>query len=126
VHELPQQGREDKASLNDAAAAVYVVWKSSFIMRVKSIKMTWSSTLTPGTHIAKRMDLDHVHVMRQGSELRGQWVTELVNIQELAKRHYPNEKNFPIALALMSDGDDTKSASSGDYAAFEMCRKVIP
>lgn len=124
VHQLPLGAHEGQSSINDAGAAVYVIWKSSFVMRVKSIKMTWSSTLKPGTHIVKRLGYDHVHVLQSGPELKDQWVTEVVNLQELAKRYYPDEKDPPIALALMSDGDNTKSPSSADYAGFEMCRSV--
>jgi hypothetical protein len=121
VRELPMGGSEDRSSTNDAGAAVYVIWKASMMMRVKSIKMTWSSTLTPGTHIVKRFGLDHVHVLRQGPALKNQWVEESIDLQELAKLYYPEEKNLPIALAIMSDGDNTESPSAADYADFELC-----
>lgn len=123
VNELPQNGDESKSSVNDAGAAVYAIWKASFVMKVKSIKMTWSSTLPIGTHIPKRLNLDHVHVLQSGDEKKGQWVEQTVNIRDLAKEYYPKETANPIAIAVMSDGDDTKSPSAGDYARFTLCKK---
>jgi hypothetical protein len=121
VNELPNGGDERHSAVNDAGAAVYVIWKARFPMRVKSIKMTWSSTLPIGTHVAKRFDLDHVHVLQSGPQQMSQWISQAVNIRDLAKTYYPKEKENPIAIAIMSDGDDTSSPSSADYAQFELC-----
>ena len=125
VNALPIGGDERYSAVNDAGAAVYVIWKARFPMRVKSIKMTWSSTLPVGTHIVKRFDLDHVHVLQSGPLQINQWITQAVNIRDLSKSYYPSEKENPIAIAVMSDGDDTSSPSSADYAQFELCSEKL-
>jgi hypothetical protein len=123
VHELPKNASED-SSRNDAAASVYVIWKSSLIMRVKSIKFTWSSTLAAGTHLKKRFDNDHVHVLRSGESGKGEWITESINVRELAAKYHPGENDPPLGIAVLTDGDATQSPASADYADFVACRQA--
>jgi len=119
--ELPKNAREDKSSTNDAAASLYVIWKSSVIMRVKSLKFTWSSTLAPGTHISKRFGQDHVIVLRGPESPTGQWIEESVNVRELATQHYGKDPGNPVAIAILTDSDDTKTTAKADYGKIEFC-----
>jgi hypothetical protein len=122
AQELPTNASEADGSRNDAAASIYVIWKANFVMRVKSLKFTWSSTLPTGTHLKKRMGNDHVLVRQSGPEAKGRWMTETVNVAELGTEAFPSEKDSPIGIALLTDGDATDSPSAADYGRFELCR----
>ncbi len=123
---LPEGAREDQSSKNDAAAALYVIWESSFVMRVKSIKFTWSTLLSKDTHVSKRMGHDHVHVLRDSTDFKGDWVEELVNVKELARKYYKKDVKNPVALALLTDSDQTKGIAAADYGKIVACREKTP
>lgn len=123
AQQLPEGGNEDKSYANDAGASLYVIWESSFVMRVKGIKFTWSSTLPPGSHISKRMGHDHVHVMNSGTDKLGQWQTHRVNIKNLFMKYFgKSESEKPVAIAILSDADATESVAQADYANVKACR----
>jgi hypothetical protein len=129
ARQFPKGGNEKYIRTNDAAAAVYVVWKASSLMRVKSIKFTWSASLDVGTHISKRFALDHVHVMQnQTSAKTGKWIEETVDVRALFRKYYnPTDGKLeqPIAIALLTDSDNTNSVAEADYDDFVLCRGAM-
>ncbi len=126
--QFPKGGNEKYIRANDAAASVYVVWKASSLMRVKSIKFTWSSTLDVGTYISKRFGLDHIQVLQNQRKNVGQWVEQTVDVRGLFRKYYEPEDGKlarPLAIAVLSDADATDSVAEADYDDFTLCRGTI-
>lgn len=129
VHQLPRLANEKYIRTNDAAASVYAVWDANSLMKVKSIKFTWSSALAPGTHLVKRFGFDHVQVLREGHTKVGEWREETINLKSLHREYFELKNDeivpSPLALAILSDGDSTSSTVAADYADFVLCREAI-
>lgn len=127
---LPKGASEKYIRTNDAAASVYVIWPASALMRVKSIKFTWSASLDEGTNFSRRFGLDHVHVLRNPKSALNEWRTEKVNVLELYKKYYGVKANQPIekpiAVAVLTDSDATDSHAEADYDDFYLCENNKP
>lgn len=127
--QFPKNANEKYIRSNDAAAAVYVIWKASAIMKVKSIKFTWSSTLDAGTEVSKRFGLDHVRVLQNQKSEVGEWIEETVDVRALFQRFYEvgaDALEAPLAIAVLSDSDATKSTAEADYDDFTLCQGAAP
>jgi hypothetical protein len=122
VRQFPDGSDERKTKANDSALAVYVVWPHS-PMTVKSLKYVWSAVAPVGTALESSQGLTKVRVVRSGTEPRGAWVEEQVNVVEDYRRAF-GETVVPKAagIAVLTDADDTRSSASGDYADFRRCR----
>lgn len=124
AHTLPTDGHEGESSRNDAAASIYVIWKSSFVMRVKSIKFTWSSTLPVDTHLSKRLGHDQVHVVDSGVDKLGEWQTHRMNVRDLFLDYFKKDKiETPVAIAILTDADGTDSDAVADYGTIKICKE---
>lgn len=124
--QLPKDANEKYMGSNDAGASVYVIWKANFVMKVKSIKFTWSSSLDIGTHVSKRFGLDQVQVLQNQKSKLNSWVEQTVDVRSLYKSYFEDGKDKvaqPIAIAILSDADATKSTAEADYADFYLCRE---
>lgn len=119
VHSIPEGGNEDSKNLNDVAASVYVVFDLGRVLFKKapmSIRYTWSSTLPVGTELSKFFGNQKIVVVASGKEDFGEWVSFERNIVEDYERLFgetPPEK--PLALLILSDGDDTGEFIEADY-----------
>jgi hypothetical protein len=62
-------------------------------------------------------------VLRSGTEKKGAWTEERVNVLENFKKFF-DETETPKAsgIAVLTDSDDTKSTAQGDYANFRVCK----
>lgn len=124
IHELPIGGNEDNDDRNDVAASVYVVFDMGRVLfrKVpKSIRYTWSSSLPAGTELSKFFGNQKIVVMGSGQEGLGEWHTFERNIVEDYKRLFGDAPpETPIALLVLSDGDDTNSETKADYDDFEL------
>lgn len=124
IKQYPTNANELALRTNDVAASVYVIWKASAFMRVKSIKFTWSSSQEVGTHVSRRFGLDHVHVLRNPKTPHGDWVEETVDVREMFKKYYRaevEELESPIAVGFLTDSDATNSSAEADYDDISLC-----
>lgn len=123
VHNIPTRANEDEDKLNDTAASVYVVFDMGRVMfrRVpKSIRYTWSSTLPEGKEMSKFFGNQKIVVLESGEENTGKWQTIERNIVEDYRRLFgDNPPKTPIAVLILSDGDNTNSFAKADYDDFE-------
>lgn len=124
VHDIPTGANEDVDDLNDTAASVYVVFDMGRVMfrRVpKSIRYTWSSTLPEGKEMSKFFGNQKIVVLESGDENTGKWQTIERNILEDYRRLFGDEApKTPIAVLILSDGDNTNSYAKADYDDFEL------
>lgn len=119
IHDVPDGANEDSKSRNDAAASIYVVFDLGHVLfrKVpKSIRYTWSSTLPVGTELSKFHGNQKIIVVGTGEDGMGEWQTFERNIVEDYERLFgdtPPAK--PLAILLLSDGNDTKDLAIADY-----------
>ena len=120
--EFPQGSDERQSKTNDSAVAVYVVFPHS-PWSVKSLKYIWSAVVPVGTRLSSSAGLTQVLVIRSGTEKKGGWMEERVNVFEDYKKFF-DEAETPKAtgIAVLTDSDDTKSIAQGDYANFRVCK----
>ena len=120
--EFPAGSDERQSKTNDSAVSVYAVFPHSPVS-VKSLKYIWSAVVPVGTRLNSSGGLTQALVIRSGTEKKGAWTEERVNVLENYKKFF-EEAETPKAsgLAVLTDSDDTKSVAQGDYANFRVCK----
>lgn len=120
---MPEQADECNAKKGDSPAVVYVTWRRT--LRWYSLKFVWSASRPPGTICDRRRNAfvaQDTIVLESGGPL-GVWKRESVDLWKLFRDHFEDgdkDADIPslIGLGVMTDGDQTKTASTGDYADF--------
>ena len=120
--EFPAGSDERQSKTNDSAVSVYAVFPHS-PWSLKSLKYIWSAVVPVGTRLSSSGGLTQVLVIRSGTEKKGAWTEERVNLFEDYKKFF-DEAETPKAsgIAVLTDSDDTKSVAQGDYANFRVCK----
>jgi hypothetical protein len=119
VHRFPKAAKVLDPKRSDAPAQVYVVWRDFPIYYV--IKYFWSTDDAPGAQLEQTSlfagRLWGV-ILRSGGAA-DQWQSEQRNLlqdfRDAFKRQPPG---MVRGLAVLSDGDETKSESQADYDDF--------
>ena len=119
---FPAGSDERQSKTNDSAVSVYAVFPHTS-WSVKTIKYIWSAVVPVGTRLSSGAGLTQVLVIRNGTDRKGGWTEERVNILEDYKKFF-GEAETPKAsgIAVLTDSDDTKSTAQGDYANFRLCK----
>jgi hypothetical protein len=119
---FPAGSDERQSKTNDSAVSVYAVFPHT-AWSVKSLKYVWSAVVPVGTRFSSSAGLTQALVIRNGTDRKGDWTEERVNILEDYKKFF-DEAETPKAsgIAVLTDSDDTKSAAQGDYANFRLCK----
>jgi len=120
--EFPAGSDERQSKANDSAVSVYAVFPHT-PWSVKTIKYIWSAVVPVGTRLSSSAGLTQALVIRNGTDRKGGWTEERVNIFEDYKKFF-DEAETPKAsgIAVLTDSDDTKSTAQGDYANFRLCK----
>lgn len=120
--EFPKGSDERQSKTNDSAASVYAVFPHSPVS-VKTLKYIWSAVVPVGTRLNSNAGLTQALVLQSGTEQKGVWMEERVNVFEDYKKFF-DETETPKAsgIAVLTDSDDTKSTAQGDYANFRVCK----
>ena len=122
---LPKGGNECKEGFGDSAATVYISWKRG--LKWYSLKYSWSSVGEKGAVCDQKRNLFVVQdtvILESGGPL-GEWKDEEIDPSAEFRAHFeggnPNA-DVPdlVGIGLMSDGDQTRSISSADYAGFTL------
>jgi hypothetical protein len=120
--EFPAGSDERQSKTNDSAVSVYAVFPHS-PLSVKALKYIWSAVVPVGTRLSSSAGLTQVLVLRSGTQKKGAWTEERVNILENFKKFFEEaETQKASGIAVLTDSDDTKSTAQGDYANFRVCR----
>jgi hypothetical protein len=121
--EFPAGSDERQSKQNDSALAVYAVFPHTSAS-LKSVKYIWSAVVPAGTHLSSSMGLAQVRVLRSGTEGKGRWTDERVNVLEDYQKYFKtSDAPRPAGIAVLTDADDTKSQAQGDYARFRACTR---
>lgn len=124
---LPKGAEECVKGKGDAAAAVYVTWKRG--LRYYSLKYVWSTGGKRGTVCKNKRNpfaaQDTIIVEAGGPT--GAWRTVEVDLAREFRNHFEGgdpKADVPafFGVGIMSDGDQTKSESSADFADFVLHR----
>jgi hypothetical protein len=124
---LPAGGNECIKAKSDSAAVVYVTFRRG--LRWYALKYVWSSTLPKGTVCDKKRNpfrAQDTIVLESGGPLNT-WRTVRINPQAEFRKYFENGNSAAsvadlIGIGLMSDGDQTASKSSADYADFVIAK----
>jgi len=122
VYDIPKGGNENDSDKNDSAAGIYVVYGFAGLFKLpKSIKYCWSSTLPVGTILSKNFGKQKIIVLESGSKNEGKWITFQRNIAQDYKNLFGEDPpDKPIAILILSDGNNTKSRVKADYDDIEL------
>lgn len=124
---LPKGGNECQEGKGDSAAVVYVSWRRG--LRWYALKYVWSAVGPKGATCDRKsnpfMAQDTV-VLESGGPLN-EWKTERIDLKAEFRKHFADgdpTASVPdfLGIGLMSDGDQTHSDSSADYADFVLSR----
>lgn len=124
IFDIPEGGDEDSSDMNDVAASVYVVFDTSRILFQKvpvTIRYTWSSKHPVGSVFSKLRGRQQIMVIGTGENNLGEWQTFERNIVEDYENIFgKTPPRTPIAILILSDGDETHSHIKADYDDFEL------
>jgi hypothetical protein len=123
VEAFPRGGNECEKGRGDSAAVVYATWKRG--LKWYTLKYVWSSVGPLGTTCDRKRNVfmaQDTVVLESGGAL-DQWKDEAIDLRAEFRRHFEDGKpdaDVPdfAGIGLMSDGDQTRSDSAADYAAF--------
>ncbi|MBI2092503.1 MAG: DUF3047 domain-containing protein [Deltaproteobacteria bacterium] len=113
---LPVNANETDPSTNDSACGVYVVFSKT---RQEMLKYTWSTTAPIGTVYEKRPGKAYIIVAESGSKHLNSWLAHAINVTADYKKYFHKDldKN-PSAIAVLTDGNATKTEAACDYDEF--------
>ncbi|HEX7601114.1 MAG TPA: DUF3047 domain-containing protein [Polyangiaceae bacterium] len=125
---LPNGGDECASGKGDSAAVIYVAWRRG--LRTYALKYVWSAVGRKGQTQCDRKRSPFVAqdtiILESGGPLNA-WVNEEIDLKTEFRNHFENgDQNADVpdlrGVALMTDGDQTASESSADYAGFKLVR----
>ena len=127
---LPGNAKENARGRNDSGAAVYVIFQRSNIpflswkyQPINVIKYIWSTSLPIGAvvrkdkqKLGKTIYEGRFIVVESGEDNLGKWIAEERNVlNDYIKVFGKTPDDDPVLIAILSDSNDTKTASAADY-----------
>lgn len=127
AQKLPKGGNECVSKKADSAAVIYVSWRRG--MRWYTLKYVWSSVGPKGAVCDSKRNpfvAQDTVILQSGGPLNT-WKSESVDLKAEFRKHFEDgdpKADVPalMGIGLMSDGDQTASESSADYADFVLER----
>jgi Protein of unknown function (DUF3047) len=124
---LPNGGNECQAGKGDSAAVIYLSWRRG--LRWYTLKYVWSAVGPKGAVCDKKSNpfvAQNTVVLETGAPLDA-WKSERIDLKAEFRKHFENgdqTASVPdfLGVGIMSDGDQTHSDSSADYADFVLAR----
>ncbi|HKO52653.1 MAG TPA: DUF3047 domain-containing protein [Polyangiaceae bacterium] len=124
---LPKGGNECQAGKGDSAAVIYASWRRG--LRWYTLKYVWGAGGTKGAVCDEKSNpfvAQKTIVLELGAPL-GVWKSEHVDLRAEFRKYFENgdpTASVPdfLGIGIMTDGDQTRSDSSADYADFVLER----
>lgn len=124
---FPKGGDECVKGKGDSAAVVYVSWRRG--LRWYTLKYVWSAVGKKGKVCAQKRNpfVAQDTIILEAGGPTGEWRTETIDLKAEFRKHFEDgdaAASVPdlLGIGLMSDGDQTQSTSSADYAEFVLTR----
>jgi hypothetical protein len=122
---LPAGGNECAAGKGDSAAVVYATWKRG--LRYYTLKYVWTALGKKGAVCDSKRNpfvAQDTVVLRAGPPLDS-WQTEEIDLRAEFRKHFEGgdaSAAVPdfVGVGIMTDGDQTGSASSADFGTFTL------
>jgi hypothetical protein len=122
---LPVGGDECRDGKGDSAAVVYVSWKRG--LRYYTLKYVWSAVGKRGAVCDQKRNpflAQDTVIVESGAPL-DEWKSVKLDLRAEFRKHFEDgdataEVPDFVGIGLMSDGDQTKSPSSADFADFKL------
>jgi hypothetical protein len=123
--ELPRGGDECRDGKGDSAAVVYVSWKRA--LRYYTLKYVWSGVGKRGAVCDKKRNpflAQDTVILESGAPI-DEWKVVDLDLRAEYRKHFEDgdqAADVPdlFGIGLMSDGDQTRSPSSADFAEFKL------
>lgn len=120
---LPKGGNECQAGKGDSAAVIYASWRRG--LRWYTLKYVWSAVGPKGAVCDTKSNpflAQKTVVLETGGPLNA-WQTERIDLKAEFRKHFEKgdaSASVPdfLGIGIMTDGDQTHSDSSADYADF--------
>ena len=117
VNQFPTGANEKMKGKGDSAAGIYITYYVNFFGIPKSIKYIWSNELGECDIFAKEGPGRATQiVVESGTNKKGVWIVESINIYDLYKKAFGEYPPDEIAgIAIRTDADGTQSRATADY-----------
>ncbi len=121
---FPTEGDECRPGYGDSAAAVFITFKRGIKWYI--VKFAWTMGVRRGTLCDRKRNLtmDRDTIVLESDGPTGVWRREEVDVRLAYLRLFAKRPGEPIpdlvGIGVMTDGDQTQSVSSADYAGFEI------
>jgi hypothetical protein len=124
VDNIINSGDATRKSGDDYGARIYVVFHSFFFWNTTAINYIWANKLpkeqaVPNPYTSKNIMIS----IESGRAENGKWITETRNIYEDYKRFFGKEPPKIIAIAIMTDTDDTGESATANYGPIAICSR---
>ena len=124
---LPKGGNECQPGKGDSAAVIYASWRRG--LRWYTLKYVWSAVAAKGAVCDTKSNpfvAQKTVVLQTGGSLNV-WKTERIDLKAEFRKHFEGgdaSASVPdfLGVGIMTDGDQTQSDSSADYADFVLER----
>lgn len=122
---FPERGDECRPGKGDSAASVVAAFKSG--LKWYMLKYVWSPVAPLGATCDRKRTLflarDTIILERGGAP--GTWLSERIDVRQAFRDHFADgdpEARVPdlVGVAVLTDGDQTHSDSSAEWADFEL------
>lgn len=125
VRALPAGGDECRPGYGDSPAQVFVTYKRGLKWYI--LRYVWSS-VGPRNAICDRkrtLTLARDTIVLESGPGSGEWVNERIDVRAAFLRHFGkggSDEDVPdlVGVGIRTDGDQTRSESSADWAGFEV------
>ncbi|MGC4119249.1 MAG: DUF3047 domain-containing protein [Myxococcales bacterium] len=122
---LPIGGNECTKGKEDSAATIYLTWKRG--LRWYTLKYCWSAVGPKGAVCDQRRNpfvAQDTTILESGGPL-DEWKSVRIDLDAEFRKHFADgnpKASVPDfgGFGIMSDGDQTQSLSSADFAGFEL------
>lgn len=116
IEQTIQGGDEKTKAGDDYAARLYVVFPGSFFWQTRAINYIWANQLQKGESVPNAFTAQAMMVaVESGPSFAGRWLDEERNIWEDYQRLFGEEPKEAVAIAIMTDTDNTGESAVAWY-----------
>ena len=100
---------------------MYAVFPAAGLTVRAAVKYGWSQRAPVGTTASASGGLTRMVVLRTGAGQAERWVPAAVDVTANFQRLFGRTPGTPRGIAILTDADQTRTRTEGDYAEFRLC-----